>query len=52
MLLPGCCTLEKISGQCEHDGEHDGPGCGSKRHFPDTPAQSESRAKIVNILIL
>ena len=31
---------------------HDGPGCGSIRHFPDTPAQSEIRAKIVNILIL
>ena len=32
--------------------QHDGSGCGSIRHFPDTPAQSELRAKIVNFFII
>ena len=28
-----------------HNKSHDGPGCGSIRHFPDTPAQSELQSE-------
>ena len=27
------------------DQTHDGPGCGSIRHYPDTPAQSELQSE-------